>query len=82
MPREDLTQAAVTQCIKSYDETHRDLLGICGLGSSTFQPLRCITEPLLTEVDVVICDIPFGRQYGTIEGCRDSLYKADFSDIP
>ncbi|CAE7839272.1 Thumpd2 [Symbiodinium necroappetens] len=27
-------------------------------------------------VDVVICDIPFGRQYGTIEGCRDSLYKA------
>ncbi|CAL1170413.1 unnamed protein product [Cladocopium goreaui] len=27
-------------------------------------------------VEVVICDIPFGRQYGTIEGCRDTLYKA------
>ena len=24
----------------------------------------------------MICDIPFGRQYGTIEGCRDTLYKA------
>ncbi|CAE7258709.1 psmB6 [Symbiodinium natans] len=27
-------------------------------------------------VDAVICDVPFGRQYGTIEGCRDGLYKA------
>ena len=60
--------------------------GICwasvALDLPRFNLFRCITEPLLTEVDVVICDIPFGRQYGTIEGCRDSLYKADFSDIP
>ena len=33
-------------------------------------------RPFYLQVDVVICDIPFGRQYGTIEGCRDTLYKA------
>lgn len=33
-------------------------------------------HPFYLQVDVVICDIPFGRQYGTIEGCRDTLYKA------
>ncbi|CAJ1351863.1 unnamed protein product [Effrenium voratum] len=32
-------------------------------------------------VDVLICDIPFGRQYGTIEGCRESLYKAIFREF-
>ena len=27
----------------------------------------------------MICDVPFGRQYGTIEGCRDGLYKVGTS---
>ncbi|CAE8698480.1 unnamed protein product, partial [Polarella glacialis] len=27
-------------------------------------------------VDAIICDIPFGRQHGTIEECRGGLYKA------
>ncbi|CAK9054981.1 unnamed protein product [Durusdinium trenchii] len=32
-------------------------------------------------VDVVICDIPYGRQYGTIEECRDTLYKAILKEL-
>ena len=39
---------------------------------------RC-SYRLSLQVEVVICDIPFGRQYGTIQGCRDTLYKAAVS---
>lgn len=48
---------------------------IC-LASLTLSKILPINMLLSVKVDVVICDIPYGRQYGTIEECRDTLYKA------
>ena len=85
LQRKGLRQAALTPGFNRCGITMKhswDQPGICCLPAPTFQHLQCINKTLLTEVDAVICDIPFGRQYGTIEGCRDSLYKAGFSDVP
>jgi len=34
-----------------------------------------------TSIDVVICDVPFGRQYGTVEECRGGLYTELLQEI-